>query len=62
MKDKNGKEIKIGSKIKDESGEYIVRLGSFDREDDDEIIAYGINNGTNKLLWRERAKEFEVVE
>lgn len=61
LKDKHGKAITIGSKLKDEDGEYIVKLGSFDYENDDEMIAYG-NKGTNKLLWPERAKEFELVE
>lgn len=61
MKDKNGNDITIGTKIKDEQGIYVVRLGSFEREDDDEYIAYG-NNGINKLLWPERALLFEVVQ
>lgn len=61
MKDKHGKEITIDSKIKDEAGEYIVKLGNFDKEDMSEWIAYG-SNGINKLLWPERARLFELVE
>jgi len=59
--DKKGIEIELGKKIKDEDGEYIVVLGNFDKEDNSEIIADGINNGHRKLLWPERAKEFEIV-
>lgn len=60
--DKRGREIELGKKIRDELGEYIVVLGNFEKEDNSEIIADGINNGHRKLLWPERAKEFELLE
>lgn len=59
--DKNDKKIEIGSKIRDDMGVYTVKLGSFERDDNDELVAYG-NNGIDKLLWPERAKSFELID
>mgnify|MGYP001066345331 CR=1 FL=1 len=61
--DKSGKEISLKSTIKDDMGKYRVELGSFERNDGDEIIAVGINMGVRKLLWPERTQvEFELIE
>lgn len=63
--DKNGKEITLESKLKDSQGIYVVRLGSLSGkadEDRDDPIAYGLDGETEKLLWPERASQFELID
>jgi len=63
--DKNGKEIRVESKVKDDQGVYVVRLGSVNvdsQEDCDDPIAYSLDGKTEKLLWPERASQFEIID
>jgi hypothetical protein len=62
--DKHGKEITLESTLRDEEGTYIVRFGSLETNNDsdcDDIIAYGVDGETEKILWPERATQFELV-
>ena len=63
--DKHGKEITLESTLKDDEGTYIVRFGSLETNNDiaaDDIIAYGIDIESEKLLWPERATQFELID
>jgi|GEM_PF-4415803 len=63
--DKNGKEIRVESKVKDSQGVYIVRLGPVNSDSKDECddpIAYGLDGETEKVLWPERASQFEIID
>lgn len=64
--DKNGKEIALESKLKDSQGVYVVRLGSLNgdsaQENCDDPIAYGLDGETEKVLWPERASQFELID
>jgi hypothetical protein len=61
--DKNGKQLRIGDVIKDEMGKYRIELGSFDKNDGDEVVAIGIGMSVRKLLWPERTRtSFEKID